>query len=67
MSHLLITLVHSLNGVKKKQQETATALGLRKIGDQVIQENNAAILGMCTKISHLVAVDEVEIEEEAAE
>ena len=67
MSYLLITLVHSLNGVKKKQQETATALGLRKIGDQVIQKNNAAILGMCTKISHLVAVDEVEMEEEAAE
>lgn len=65
MRQLLVTLVRSTNGANQKQIDTVQALGLRKIGDQVLQENNKAILGMVAKVNHLVTAEEVEVEEVA--
>ena len=51
-----IKLVKSLICSKKDQLATAEALGLRKIGDTVIQPDNAATKGKIAKINHLVEV-----------
>ncbi len=51
-----IKLVKSLNSCKKDQIATAASLGLRKIGDETVQQDNAAVQGKIRKISHLVSV-----------
>lgn len=53
-----ITLVKSLIGKRPNQVKTANALGLIKIGQTVVKEENAAINGMIKTISHLVKVVE---------
>lgn len=55
MANIKIKLVKSLNGCLKDQIATAEALGLRKIGNETIQPDNAATRGKIRKISHLVA------------
>ena len=55
---LKIKLVKSTIGSKKDQIATVEALGLRKVGDEVIQPDNAATRGKITKITHLVEVTE---------
>lgn len=65
MKQLLVTQVRSSNKCTKKQLANLQALGLSKINEQVLHEDNAAIRGMCNKVSHLVLVEEVEVEEEA--
>ena len=55
MANIKIQLVKSLNGCLKDQIATAEALGLRKIGNETIQPDNAATRGKIKKISHLVA------------
>ena len=59
MAELKITLVKSTIGSKPKHKKTVQALGLRKLNKTVIQQDNAAIRGMCTQVSHLVKVEEV--------
>ena len=51
-----ITLVKSLIGRKPNQVATAKALGLTKIGQTVIKEENEAIRGMIVTIAHIVKV-----------
>ena len=58
MSKLKITLVKSVIGRKQDQIATVEALGLKKIRDVVEKEDNPAIRGMITKVSHLVSVEE---------
>lgn len=53
-----ITLIKSINGAKPNQVKTAKALGLKKLGDTVVKEENAAIRGMIVTIAHLVKVVE---------
>ncbi len=55
-SGVQIKLVRSLIGAKKDQIATANSLGLRKIGDQVSQPDNAATQGKVAKIIHLIEV-----------
>ena len=45
MAQLKVKLVKSLIGSKKDQIATAQALGLRKIGDETVQPDNAADKG----------------------
>lgn len=59
MSELKITLVKSTIGSKPKHKQTIQALGLGKLNKSVVQKDNAAIRGMCTKVSHLVKVEEI--------
>ena len=58
MSKLKITLVKSVIGRKQDQIATVEALGLKKIRDVVEKDDNPAIRGMITKVSHLVSVEE---------
>ncbi|MCC6102861.1 MAG: 50S ribosomal protein L30 [Atopobiaceae bacterium] len=56
---LKIKLVHSaVASVKEDQTRTCRALGLRKIGDCVVQPDNPSIRGMIFKVKHLVDVEE---------
>lgn len=54
-----VTLVKSVSGRLEKQQKTVQALGLRKIGQSVVHNDNEAIRGMVFVVKHLVEVSEV--------
>jgi len=59
MSKLRITYTKSTIGYSKDQKETVYSLGLRKLNQVVIKEDNPAIRGMVFKVQHLVTVEEV--------
>ena len=54
---LKITLEKSLIGRLDKQKKTAASLGLKKIGDVTVQEDNAAVKGKIEVIKHMVRVE----------
>ncbi len=56
---LKITLVKSTIGAIPKHRKTVQALGLRKPGNTVEQQDNAAIRGMIDQVRHLVKVEEI--------
>jgi large subunit ribosomal protein L30 len=60
MAKLQITLVRSLIGRNEKQRATVAALGLRKLHQTVVKEDNPAIRGMINVVKHMVKVEEVQ-------
>lgn len=56
---LKIKLVKSPIGRVESQKKTLKALGLRKLNQVVIKDENPSIRGMIKKVSHLVEVEEV--------
>jgi large subunit ribosomal protein L30 len=58
MANLKITLKKSLIGRSKDQLATVEALGLRKIQQTVVKQDNDAIRGMLEKVKHLVDISE---------
>jgi len=59
VAKLKITLVKSINKAKENQVATVKALGLKKIGSYVEQQDNPQIRGMINKVSHLVSIEEI--------
>ena len=59
MAKIKVTLVKSTIGCKQDQIATVKALGLKKIRDEKIHEDNAQIKGMINKVCHLVNVEQV--------
>lgn len=59
MAQLKVTLVKSTIGCLQKQKDTVAALGLRKIRQEVVHEDNPVIRGMIFRVQHLVKVEEV--------
>ncbi|NLK87352.1 MAG: 50S ribosomal protein L30 [Clostridiaceae bacterium] len=59
MAKLKITLKRSTNKCLKNQKATVKALGLRKIGSSVEQNDSPQIRGMIKTVSHLVSVEEI--------
>ncbi len=57
---LRITWVKSAIGYSRRQKATVRALGLRRLGDVVEQEDTPVVRGMIDKVQHLVQVEEVE-------
>ncbi len=57
---LRLTWVKSSIGYSQRQKDTIRALGLRRLGDVVEQEDTPVIQGMLDAVSHLVRVDEFE-------
>ena len=55
-----VTLKKSLIGTLPNQRATAATLGLKKIGNFVVLEENAAVAGKIKVLSHLVTVETVE-------
>ncbi|MCP3033164.1 50S ribosomal protein L30 [Halobacillus sp. A1] len=56
---LEVTLTRSVIGRPQDQRSTVKALGLNKIRQTVVVEDNPAIRGMTEKVSHLVSIKEV--------
>lgn len=51
-----IKLKKSLIGASKKQVAVASSLGLKRVGDEVLQPDNVATKGKICKISHLLEI-----------
>ncbi len=58
-SKLKVTQRASTIGRPKDQVATIEALGLRKIGQTKIFDDNPAIRGMIDKVRHLIEVEEI--------
>lgn len=59
MSEIKVTQIKSGIGEKPAARKNLRALGLRKVGDQVIHEVRPEIQGMARAVRHLVEVEEV--------
>ncbi len=57
---LKVTLVKSPIGYNSRQKATVKSLGLRRMRQSVLIGDAPQIRGMIAKVSHLVAVEEVE-------
>lgn len=60
MAKLQITLVRSLIGRPEIHRKTVNTLGLRKLNQMVVHNDNAAIRGMVNQVGYLVEVKEIE-------
>jgi large subunit ribosomal protein L30 len=60
MAKLQITYKKSAIGYNQRQKATIKALGFRKLNQTVEHEDTPQIRGMIERVSHLVAVEEVE-------
>ena len=56
---LKITLIKSTIGRHENQIRTVKALGLRKIGQSVVKEDNPCIRGQIFAGKHMVKVEEI--------
>jgi large subunit ribosomal protein L30 len=59
MAKLKVTQVRSASARGAKQRGTIRALGLRRIGDSVVQEDRPEIRGMIRAVEHLIEVEEI--------
>ncbi|MDR6940059.1 50S ribosomal protein L30 [Arcanobacterium hippocoleae] len=57
---LKITQKKGLVGAKQNQKETMRTLGLRKIHQSVVRQDDSATRGMIRTVAHLVTVEEVD-------
>ena len=60
MEQVKVTLTKSLIAAKPNQKATAKSLGLNKLGDFIVHEDNAVLAGKVKVIAHLVTVETVE-------
>ncbi len=59
MAKIKVTKTKSTIEKDERQKRTMKALGLNKMGDSNVLENNAAVAGMVKKVLHLVKVENV--------
>lgn len=59
MKKIKITQIRSGIGMPERQKRTLEALGLRRIRHTVEHEATPQILGMVTKVRHLVTCEEI--------
>ena len=59
MAELKITQVRSTIGARWRQKESLRSLGLRKIRQSVVREDNVQIRGLIKTVHHLIEVEEV--------
>lgn len=57
MEKVKVTMVKSLIASKPNQRATMKSLGLNKIGDSSVQNNDAALAGKLKVVGHLVTVE----------
>jgi large subunit ribosomal protein L30 len=58
VARLRITLKKSAISQKEDQQLTVRSLGLRRVRQTVVYEDNRSLRGMVHKVRHLVEVEE---------
>ena len=56
---LQVTLMKSPIACLQKQIGTVKALGLHKIGQTIVKEDNPAIRGQLFRVKHMVKVEEI--------
>ena len=56
---LKIRQIKGTVGKKQNQRDTLRSLGLKRIGQEVIREDNTVTRGMVHTVRHLVEVEEV--------
>lgn len=59
MAELKITQVRGVVGTRWKQRESLRTLGLRKIRQSVVREDNAQTRGLIKTVNHLIEVEEI--------
>lgn len=59
MAELRIKLVKSTIGRKPMHKKTVQALGLRKLNQVVVKQDNPQMRGMIDQVSFLVEVEEI--------
>ena len=52
-----VVLIKSLIGCKPNQKATAKSLGLNKVGDSIVHNDDAVLAGKVKVLSHLVKVE----------
>ena len=57
---LRITRTRSGIGAKDNHIDTLRSLGLRKIGDTVVRDNDPITKGMVRTVSHMITVEAIE-------
>ena len=60
MAQLKVTQIKSKVSEKQYQRDTLRSLGLRKIGQSVVCEDNAQNRGYVKTVAHLVKVEEID-------
>jgi large subunit ribosomal protein L30 len=59
MAQIKVTQVKSSIGTKRNHRESLRTLGLRKIRQSVVREDNPVNRGLVHTVRHLVVVEEV--------
>jgi large subunit ribosomal protein L30 len=59
-SRLKVTQIKSKISEKKNQRDTLRSLGLKRIGDSVVREDNSQNRGYVRTVAHLVKVEEID-------
>lgn len=57
---LKVSLKKGLSGQNPAQRATVRTLGLNKINSSAVHDDTPAIRGMIRKVSHLIAVEQIE-------
>ncbi len=65
VTRLQVTQVRSTIGSKRNQRETMRSLGLRRIRQSVLREDDPQVRGMIATVRHLVTVQKVPNEVDA--
>ncbi|MFB2582600.1 50S ribosomal protein L30 [Herbiconiux sp. P15] len=60
MANLKVTQIKSKISEKQNQRDTLRSLGLKKIGQSVVREDNAQNRGYVRTVAHLVKVEEID-------
>jgi large subunit ribosomal protein L30 len=59
-ARLKVTQIKSKISEKQNQRDTLRSLGLRRIGDVVVREDNQQNRGYVRTVAHLVKVEEID-------
>ena len=59
-ARLKVTQIKSKVSEKEDQRDTLRSLGLKRIGDVVVREDNAQNRGYVRTVAHLVKVEEID-------
>jgi large subunit ribosomal protein L30 len=60
VAKLRVTYVKSAIGYRQSQKETIRSLGLRRLNQSVVVDDNPSMRGMVETVRHLVRVDPAE-------
>jgi large subunit ribosomal protein L30 len=60
MARLKVTQIKSKVSEKQNQRDTLRSLGLKRIGDVVVREDNSQNRGYVRTVAHLVKVEEID-------